>query len=92
VSLYSIANELATTYTGRMIAIPKPEWAVFSAMRPADLAAILRDLAQRVRLQALRKSRQRPRPSRGKRPDAPKKGHVSTAKLLRNRKAKLAAP
>jgi Transposase DDE domain len=92
VSLYSIANELATTYTGMMIAIPEPEWAIFYAMRTADLAAILRELAQRVRLQALRKSRQSPRQCRGKRPGTPKKGHVSTAKLLRNRKAQLAAP
>jgi IS4 transposase len=92
VSLYYIANELATTYTGMMIAIPEPEWAIFYAMRTADLAAILRELAQRVRVQALRKSRQNPRQSRGKRPDTPKKGHVSTAKLLRNRKAQLAAP
>jgi IS4 transposase len=92
VSLYYIANELATTYTGMMIAIPEPEWAVFYAMPIADLAAILRDLAQRVRLQALRKSRQSPRQSRSKRPGTPKKGHVSTAKLLRNRKTQLAAP
>lgn len=92
VSLYYIANELTTTYTGMMIAIPEPEWAIFYAMRTADLATILRELAQRVRLQALRKSRQSPRQYRGKRPGTPKKGHVSTAKLLRNRKAQLAAP
>jgi len=92
VSLYYIANELATTYAGMMIALPEPEWAVFYAMRTADLAAILRDLAQRVRLQAFRKSHKRPQNVRGKRPGTPKKGHVSTAKLLLNRKAQLATP
>jgi hypothetical protein len=92
VSLDYSANELATTSTGMRIAIPEPEWAVFYAMRPADLAAILRDLAQRVRLQALRKSRKRPQKTRCKRPGTPKKGHVSTAKLLLNRKAQLATP
>lgn len=92
VALYDIANELATTYTGMMIAIPEPEWAVFYAMRTADLAAILRDLAQRVRLQAFRKSRKRPQKARCKRPGTPKKGHVSTAKLLLNRKALLVTP
>jgi hypothetical protein len=91
-SLYYIANELATTYTGMMIAIPEPEWAIFYAMRTADLAAILRDLAQRVRLQAFRKSRKHPQKARCKRPGIPKKGHVSTAKLLLNRKAQLATP
>ena len=92
VSLYYIANELATTYTGMMIAIPEPEWAIFYAMRTADLAAILRDLAQRVRLQAFRKSRKRPQKARCKRPGIPRKGHVSTAKLLLNRKAPLTTP
>ena len=61
VSLYSIANEIAMTYNGMMIAIPEPEWAVFYAMRTADLAAILLDLAQRVRLKAFRKSPKSPR-------------------------------
>jgi IS4 transposase len=92
VSLYYIANEIATTYTGMMIAIPEPEWAIFYAMRTADLAAILLDLAQRVRLQALRKSPKRPQQPRGKHPRTPKKGHVSTAKLLLNRKAQAATP
>ena len=92
VSLYYIANEIATTYTGMMIAIPEPEWTVFYAMRTADLAAILLDLAQRVRLKALRKSPKNPQKPRGKRPGTPKKGHVSTAKLLMNRKAQMATP
>ena len=55
VSLYYVANEISTTYHGMMIAIPPPEWDVFYSMSPADLAAILLDLAQRVRLQAIRK-------------------------------------
>ena len=92
VALYYIANEIATTYTGMMIAIPEPEWAVFYAMPTADLAAILLDLAQRVRLTALRKSPKRPQKSCSKRPSTPKKGHVSTAKLLMNRKAQMATP
>jgi len=92
VSLYYIANEIAATYTGMMIAIPEPEWAVFYAMSTADLAAILLDLAQRVRLKALRKSPKSPQKSRCKRPGTPKQGHVSTAKLLINRKAQLVTP
>ena len=92
VSLYDIANEIATTYHGMMIAIPAPEWDVFYAMSPADLAAILLDLAQKVHLQALRKSPRRPQKPRpqGKKPV--RKGHVATAKLLMNRQAKSATP
>jgi Transposase DDE domain len=92
VSLYYIANEIATTYTGMMIAIPEAEWAVFDAMNTADLAAILLELAQGVRLQAFRKSPKSPPKSRCKRPRTPKKGHVSTAKLLISRKAQMATP
>jgi hypothetical protein len=90
--LYYVANEISTTYHGMMIAIPAPEWDVFYAMSSADLAAILLELAQKVRLQAIRKSPRRPKKPRtqGKKPA--RKGHVATAKLLMNRQAKLATP
>jgi hypothetical protein len=92
VSLYYIANEITTTYHGMMIAIPEPEWDVFYSMSTADLAAILVELAQGVRLQAFRKCPRRPKKphTQGKKPA--RKGHVSTAKLLMNRKANLATP
>ena len=86
VSLYDIANEIATTYKGMMIAIPEPEWDIFYAMPPVDLAVILLDLARRVPLQAFRKSSRRLRTPNPQGQKAPRKGHVSTAKLLRIRK------
>lgn len=92
VSLYYIANEISTTYKGMMIAIPEPEWDIFYAMSTADLASTLLDLAERVRLQAFRKSPSRPKKSHPKRKRTARKGHVSTAKLLMNRKANLATP
>lgn len=92
VSLYYIANEISTTYHGMMIAIPAPEWDVFYAMSAADLAALLLELAQKVRLHTMRKSPRRPKKPRslGKKPA--RKGHVATAKLLMNRQVKLATP
>lgn len=92
VSLYYISNEIAMTYHGMMIAIPAPEWERFYSMSTADLAAMLIELARGVRLQALRKSPRRPKKphAQGKKPA--RKGHVSTAKLLMNRKANLATP
>jgi hypothetical protein len=92
VSLYSMANEIATTSHGMMIAIPAPEWDVFYAMSHADLAAILLELAQKVHLQAMRKSPRRPRKPGPQRKKPTRKGHVATAKLLMNRQAKLATP
>ncbi|GJD54102.1 IS4 family transposase ISRso13 [Methylobacterium crusticola] len=92
VSLYYIANEIATTYHGIMIAIPAPEWDIFYSMRLADLAAILLELARGIRLQTIRKSPRRPKKPRPQGNKPARKGHVSTAKLLMNRKAKSATP
>lgn len=92
VSLYYIANEIATTYKGMMIAIPEPEWDIFYAMPTAELATILLGLAERVNLKAFRKTPRGPKKPRSKRPGDPNQKHVSTAKLLINRKAKLASP
>ncbi len=92
VSLYYIANEIATTYKGMMIAIPELEWDVFYAMPIAELATIVLDLAARVNLKAFRKTPRGPKKPRPKRTGVPNQRHVSTAKLLINRKAKLATP
>ena len=82
VSLYSLANEVATTYHGMMIAIPEGEWDVFYRMSAPEMAATLRDLAERVHLRTLRKSPRGPKKPRPKRDGNAKQGHVSTAKLL----------
>lgn len=92
VSLYYIANDIATTYHGMMIAVPAPEWAIFYAMRPADLATILLQLAQKGRLQAIRKSPRRLKKPRAQGKKPTRKGHIATAKLLMNRKANVATP
>jgi hypothetical protein len=92
VSLYYIANEISTTSHGMMIAIPAPEWDVFYSMSLTEFAAILLELAEGVRLQAIRKSPRKPKKPRpqGKKPA--RKGHGATAKLLMNRQAKSATP
>jgi hypothetical protein len=82
VSLYYLANEVATTYHGMMIAIPEGEWDVFYRMSASEMAATLLDLAERVNLRALRKSPRGPKTPRPKRDGNAKQGHVSTAKLL----------
>ena len=73
-SLYYVANEIAQTYHGMMIAIPEDEWRVFSRMRPAEMVATLRELAQKVRLKAYRKplgDRRSPAETRGYHPNIP---------------------
>ena len=54
----------------------------FYRMSAPDMAATLRDLAQRVNLRALRKSPRGPKKPRPTRDGNAKHGHVSTAQLL----------
>jgi len=91
-SLFYVANDIAQTSHGMMIAIPEDEWRVFSRMRPAEIVATLRALAQKVRLKAYRKSSRGPKKPRPKRTGTIKASHVSTAKLLRNLKVNAATP
>jgi hypothetical protein len=91
-SLFSVANDIAQTYHGMMIAIPEDAWRVFRRMRPAEMGATLRALAQKVRLEAYRKSPRGPKKPRPKRENTTKAPHVSTAKLLRNRNVNAGAP
>jgi hypothetical protein len=73
-------------------AIPEPAWGILATMSTLELAKILVDLAQCVRLEALRKSPTRARKTRSNPKRSSKQGHVSTAKLLKSRKAKATAP
>ena len=82
VSLYYLANEVATTYHGMMIAIPEGEWEIFYRMSASDMAVTLLDLAKRVNIRAFRKSPRGPKKPRPERGGNAKQGHVSTAKLL----------
>ena len=91
-SLYYVANDIAQTYHGMMIAIPEDEWRVFCRMRPAEMVATLRTLARKVHLKAYRKSPRGPKQPRPKRQGTPKASHVSTAKLLREQKVNAATP
>ena len=91
-SLYSVANDIAQTYHGMMIAIPEDAWRIFSRMRSAEMVATLKMLARKVRLKAYRKSPRGPKKPRPKREGTTKSPHVSTAKLLRNRQVNAATP
>jgi hypothetical protein len=91
-SLSYVANDIAQTSHGMMMAIPEDEWRVFSRLRPAEMVAILRDLAQKVRLKAYRKNPRGPKKPRPKREGHTKSSHVSTAKILRNCQVNAATP
>src|SRR3954468_19424443 len=86
VSGYYLADEIAGTHRGMMIAIPEDEWTVFAGLTASALGEILKGLAARVRLSTLRKHRRGPKRPQPKRASGAKVTHVSTARLLAERK------
>ena len=84
-SSYAVALDIQQMYRGMMVALPAGHWQVFAQMTPRELAAALRHMAQAIDLKRYRKTTRGP-----KKPvvrQAYKKGgHVSTHKLLQNRK------
>src|SRR6266540_272242 len=82
VSNYHLANEVATTYEGMMIALPPSEWAPLGRLSLAELAEFLREVAS----QAWRAKY--PRTVRGPKKRPPKRTsgrtthHVSPPRLL----------
>jgi IS4 transposase len=86
VSGYYLADEIAGTHRGMRIAIPEDEWVVFAGLAPSALAGILTGLAAKVRLSTLRKHRRGPKRPQPKRASGAEIIHVSTARLLAERK------
>ncbi|HEV3260678.1 MAG TPA: transposase [Gemmataceae bacterium] len=88
VSGYYLADEVAGTYRGMLIAIPDEHWRVFGGLTAAELAEVLRALAGNVRLAAFRRHPRGPKKPSVKRRYSKKHPHVSTARLLENRRSR----
>ena len=88
ISGYDLAEEVAGTYRGMMIAVPRDEWVVFHGMSPQALSPFLKKLAGAVRLSEFRKQPRAPKKPRPKRQSGAKIKHVATAKLLEEQRAK----
>lgn len=86
VSGYYLAEEVSATYQGMMIALPPPEWEAFQHLPVDRMATWLIELAQHVRLAAFRKHQRGPKKPQPKRQHNPKQPHVSTAKLIAERR------
>jgi hypothetical protein len=70
-----------------MIAVPAEEWTKhFAALTPAELARILKTLAAKVRPDRFRKNVRGPKKPPPKRSSAKRHPHVSTARILAERK------
>lgn len=82
VSGYYLANAIAETHRGMMIAIPEEYWQVFATMSAAVFAATLLQLAHKVRLRTFLKHPRGPKKPSPKRHSSAQQPHVSTARLL----------
>lgn len=85
-SSYYMALEVQETYRGMMIALPPSAWECFRGLPVVDLAAVLRQVARRVRPANYTKAKRGPKkkpPEKGKYQNG---GHVSTHKLLEKRR------
>jgi len=84
-SAFYLAWEVKATFEGLLVAVPAEEWQPVAAMSNAELAAFLKQLAQHVKPERYTKHR------RGPKKTVPRKKvrsrHVSTAKLLQQRKS-----
>ncbi|HEX5447536.1 MAG TPA: hypothetical protein VFW87_27220 [Pirellulales bacterium] len=89
---YYLAEEVAATDGGMVISIEPSQWTrSFAALTVAEMAAVLLKLATHVDVDRFRKRRRRP-----KKPQPPRRGgyphkHVSTARLLAQRKKPMTA-
>jgi Transposase DDE domain len=84
VSGSDLAEEVAGTTRGMMIAIPEDEWAVFHDLSPSEMGEALCDLARRVRLSHYRKQPRGPKKPKPVKASGYEKKHLSTAKLLKD--------
>ena len=82
VSEYYIAEEISTTYTGMIIAVPDEQWAVFSFGPVSEVGALLMALASWIDLSKFKKHKRGQKKSPLPKNKYKGKPHVSTAKLL----------
>src|SRR3954451_25067537 len=85
VSNYHLANEVATTYEGMMIALPPSEWAPLGRLSPAEVAEFLREVASQAWLAEYPRTVRGPEKPRPNRTSGRKNHHESTARLLHKR-------
>jgi IS4 transposase len=86
-STFYLADEIAGTYRGMMIALPEKHWNVFATMTPARMARVLKELAGEVNLAKLRKHPRGPKKPKTPRQRSRGVTHVATARILAKRKA-----
>jgi Transposase DDE domain len=83
---FYVAEELAGTYRGMMIALPEAEWTHLAEMSAPDFVAWLTSVAKRVCLDRYAKSPRGPKKPRSRRTRYAKAKHIATARLMADAK------
>ena len=83
---FMVAEELSGTYRGMMIALPGEEWTKLAALSDSEFMEWLLAIAKRVRLDRYQKSKRGPKKPPPTMDQYRNGGHVSTYKLLRDKK------
>lgn len=86
ISLYYFALELSGVYPGMMIAVPPKQWQRFQHFTAQEMAAFLRGVAAQARLQRYERQPRGPKKPPPRRTQSKKHPHVSTARLLAQRR------
>jgi hypothetical protein len=79
---FYVAEELAGTFRGMMIALPEAEWTPLAEMSDKDFVAWLTGVAKGVRLDRYPKSRRGPKKPRPRRTRYAKAKHKATSRLM----------
>ncbi len=92
-SYYYLAEELEATYQGMMIALPPEEdWQDLATMSLSQFSSLLQDWAGLVNLKAFTSTPRKAKKKKPKPPYDPAHPHVSTARLLAQKKKSRASP
>jgi hypothetical protein len=82
ISDYALVNDVAEVYPGMMIAVPPARWPKVARCRATTVSRLLNELAERLPLHRMLRSRRGPKKPRPRRSSGKRIHHVSNKKLL----------
>ena len=91
-SYYYLGEELDATYQGMMIALPPEDWSDLGTMNLPQFSSLLQDWGRLVNLKAFTSTPRKPKKKKPKPSYDPAHPHVSTARLLAQKKKSRASP
>ena len=91
-SYYYLAEELDATYQGMMIALPPEDWSDLGTMSLSQFSSLLQVWGQSVNLKAFTSTPRKAKKKKPKPPYDPRHPHVSTARLLAEKKKSRGSP